>query len=637
MQTDDGLVTGMLHRQFQRQFLRGIRTLRRNAKAQASQSQIPVPTIDVLRSQLANLPLEQREYLQNLLSTREDEVAELLKAQQTVQKEQKDDKPQESEIDYVFSLVTETLETAETLSDFGAVFWQAVKTLAETKDPKYIELFSTLFEVAKRMPENIRIDAIYLVGTYLYRLKKVRLDPVNEVEYLDSLVAKGRPFRALEYWNSRKTRDEVRDSVYWTEIGALYHLDAGLWHKAEELASSLHEDGVLSPRLAGEMVKFAAKRKLAALNAWTERFVSSLKGHVATDPAEVKSLTEILNRVTPVTPENVAQVLYQLIENRQWSSAAKVVGNSATEYDKERLLDAMHRTTKYTSKPEPSILDFVELLTEDSGLLFQERFWAAWLCSLARTGEQGQILDVLDHLTKFEVPLSSESAARLVYTLLKRGHVTVAEAVAHKYENEPLVSAVLLRYYAENDATKVEPFISQLKCRISAPLAASILEAGNPTNIAVSDLGLDNYCWRLIWAAARDNKLETECRELFGQMLAIGNFKATMGLVETVAQAFICAGQDIVGAAAAVTYFDKYLGFTINPLLAASIFQLVSRIMQGRPVLFSRIGRNEAPVNFGELKLGPFLAQLSRKAKQKLTEPDFETLFSNWESARTRS
>lgn len=585
---------------------------------------------------MANLPVDQREYLQHVLSTREQEVSELLKAQEN-DMAQKSDNRQESELNYVYAFVKETLGAADNLSDFGTAFWEAVKTLASTKDPKYIELFSTLFEVAKRMPDNIRIDVIYLVGTYLYRLKKVRLDPVNEVEYLDSLVAKGRPFRALGYWSSRKNREEVKETTYWTEIGALYHLDAGLWHEAELLALSLHEKGLLSPRLAGEMVKFAAKKQNKALGLWTDRFISSLKGNVKEDVSEVSSLEEILHRVTPITPENAAQVLYNCVEARQWDTAAKLLKVLPQHYDNAKLLSSMSRTTKYTSKSEPPIHDFAELLTDNSDMLFQEKFWAAWLCALARTGEEDQVVEVLHQLDKFKVHLTADSAANLVYTLLRRDKVSVGEQVASMFAQEPLVNAVLLRYYASNDVEKVQPFLNNLKCTITAPLAASILEVGNPTNLAETELGLDDYCWRLIWAAVRDKKLDRDCRQLFGHMLSTGNYKATMGLVENVSQAFVSAEQDIVGAAAAIAYFERHLGFSMNPLLAASIFQLVVRVMQGRPLLFARTSRKEINAHLGEVSLSQFLVQLSRRAARKITESDIAPIILNWEgTARSK-
>lgn len=72
------------------------------------------------------------------------------------------------------------------------------------------------------------------------------------------------------------------------------------------------------------------------------------------------------------------------------------------------------------------------------------------------------------------------------------GKDTAAEKATPLFPDEPLVDAVLLRYYVYIDSENVQPFLSNLKCKITAPLAASILEAGNSTNQTETELGFDS-------------------------------------------------------------------------------------------------------------------------------------------------
>lgn len=144
--------------------------------------------------------------------------------------------------EFLAGVIEQSLVSAESPSDLDLPFWNSVKTLARTalkeKDPQYIELFVVIFEAAKLIKDpSERIKCLYTAGKYIYRLKQVRMDPINEVEFLDSLVAHNRPFAALKLWRSRLGREDLADlDDYWHEVGTLYHLEAGLLNQANTMA-----------------------------------------------------------------------------------------------------------------------------------------------------------------------------------------------------------------------------------------------------------------------------------------------------------------------------------------------------------------------------------------------------------------
>lgn len=139
-----------------------------------------------------------------------------------------------------------------------------------------IEQMVQAFELAKLVPiEGRRKRGIFLAGNLIYSLGTVRMDPVNESFYIESLVNYGLYRKAYKLFESNK---ENVNEKWWYEMGMMIVLRANYLQKFDKLLSAtdlrFHQQPYVSPKV----LKLAIKKKLflrdfEAANRLTDRFV----------------------------------------------------------------------------------------------------------------------------------------------------------------------------------------------------------------------------------------------------------------------------------------------------------------------------------------------------------------------------
>ncbi|CDO96526.1 unnamed protein product [Kluyveromyces dobzhanskii CBS 2104] len=96
-----------------------------------------------------------------------------------------------------------------------------------------LEQMVQAFELSKLIPNKThRLKGMYLSGQLIYGLKKVRLDPVNESFYIDSLLRFKKFKTAASLFESYKDRVNKR---WWYEVGMMVYLKSNKFYKFNNL------------------------------------------------------------------------------------------------------------------------------------------------------------------------------------------------------------------------------------------------------------------------------------------------------------------------------------------------------------------------------------------------------------------
>lgn len=123
-----------------------------------------------------------------------------------------------------------------------------------------IEQLVEAFELAKIVPiEGRRRRGIFLAGNLIYSSGKVRMDPVNESFYIESLVNYGLYRKA---YNLFETNREKVDERWWYEMGMMVALRANYLSKFERLLKIVDEKFNGYPYINTKVLKLAIKKKL---------------------------------------------------------------------------------------------------------------------------------------------------------------------------------------------------------------------------------------------------------------------------------------------------------------------------------------------------------------------------------------
>lgn len=132
------------------------------------------------------------------------------------------------------------------------------------------------FELAKTMPiEGRRRRGIFLAGNLIYSLGNVRMDPVNESFYIESLVNYGLFKKAYNLFDS--IREKV-DERWWYEMGMMIALRGNFLRKFDTLLTFVDGKFGEYPYIAPKVLQLAIKKKLylrdfESANALSERFL----------------------------------------------------------------------------------------------------------------------------------------------------------------------------------------------------------------------------------------------------------------------------------------------------------------------------------------------------------------------------
>lgn len=267
------------------------------------------------------------------------------------------------------SLLLNRLSLAGPGGELDAHFWGLCRIFCAHADPrKYTRTFVALFERAKQIDDGaLRMRQLHAIGRALYAPRSVRLDPLNEVEFLDALCTQNRAFAALKLWRGRLGREDVRElEWYWREVGALYCLQAGLYAPAHRLAREIRDAyDYVPPRLLVALITFQCRQNRphrAYIGEWLQQ-LTAREPAASPTPAIVGEDAASVNQVD-VTHDDYALVLRALMQANLWDLAAQVY--AAGRYSRVQMDPAVLKGALVASaaqaKPGDGFLAFYEQL-----------------------------------------------------------------------------------------------------------------------------------------------------------------------------------------------------------------------------------------------------------------------------------
>lgn len=569
---------------------RGLRTLSAARRTQLRSPRLssrgtPVD-INALKSQIEHLPKDQQAtiFAAATASTQRESRAEHMTPE-----------------NYQAMLLRAALAASDSAKDYDTLFWSQVSSLARNRrawrSPEYIKLFLDLFEAAKQTTSSQRTEAVRMVGSFIYRSRTVRLDPINEVEFLDALVGTGRVFQALALWRSRVDKPDVSNTVYWPEVGALYYIDAGLPVEAHNIALRLRASkGGVPPRLVLALIEAFSRREGPELDEWVSYLLDAeLKGS-NTDWSDVvvteEDLKDRMNDIPKVKATDLQVALEILVRARQWDAAAKVANCVPV------LPPALPwlATLRKQSRPEPSIFSLFEVIVERSPQMVGDpEMIAGLLASFGRRGQLEEVRDILEGASDRGIKLTPTQQTAVLRSLWARNRNSAIELAA-EFATPDATAAVARSFRRRDRRSFLKTAFDTQNLSLNSALALEVLKAGNPSNLPLASLGLGQRHWRWIWTLA--TRGGEDCRSLFQSMLQYrsenGPIYISLNLVETIVQAFLLNG-DREGAAAVLLYIGSYLHHKIPLALASSILQTSLRVRPGMQMRAVRPSTAEIP------------------------------------------
>lgn len=258
------------------------------------------------------------------------------------------------------------------LLESDSEFWNMCKLFCKQVDAKeHVSTLASLFQAAKNMKNNkLKTEFIHLIGRTLYAPRIIRLDPVNEVEYLDALCMNRRVYTALKLWKSRLGRPDVEPfKWYWLEVGVLYYLQANLYLPAARLAAQIPaKHNYMPPRVLTGLISFQCLSKfpnLRAIEALVEKLTSEFSATSEKHTLQTHGSSLTVNKLKPGRQEYVF-VLKSLIAANLWPLAAKVytrclqrgVHPKITELEQELTVSAGK------AKSNDGFIEFYDLLED---------------------------------------------------------------------------------------------------------------------------------------------------------------------------------------------------------------------------------------------------------------------------------
>lgn len=206
-----------------------------------------------------------------------------------------------------------------------------------------VEQMVQAFELAKLVPiEGRRKRGIFLAGNLIYSLGTVRMDPVNESFYIESLVNYGLYRKAYKLFESNREKVNER---WWYEMGMMIVLRANYLQKFDKLLSATDLRFQQYPYVSAKVLKLAIKKKLflrdlEAANKLTDRFVEIMnkygcksfdevfdeKQRLITFNSELQA-DEFLNKIELPTDYDVITIVDYHLFRKNLSSAFKLMAH----------------------------------------------------------------------------------------------------------------------------------------------------------------------------------------------------------------------------------------------------------------------------------------------------------------------
>lgn len=385
-------------------------------------------------------------------------------------------------------------DQAEHKEPFDRALWRSVKEFSQLKCPSEVDppygLIVRIFELAKlQKGQRRRYRCIKLAGDMLYHYNTVRMDPYNEVEYFDAQAFLGHAKQILPLWESRRSKPDVANSIYWLEVGIIYHQQALQLKRAEKLAQEMETQfGSIQPRvMLGFLHAYMHMSNQAQFQIWADKFGEAViknyantqeespsdqeqlpkkvprkerKLNTAQHPLSQSSADKLLNRVNPITVSDIQDAIGISLQANAWESAASLLTTmkehlniSPEKSDMLRVLDA---TTKAMFEPQSTrasarlrgekrkkdvaekntrLNNFIsQLVAAHPDVLEEPQFYSAWMRGLAGLQLYENARDLLDLLVQRQVPLTPQVLNTLVRAYLSKDKLDMALELLRKME-----------------------------------------------------------------------------------------------------------------------------------------------------------------------------------------------------------
>ncbi|EDO15724.1 hypothetical protein Kpol_1073p10 [Vanderwaltozyma polyspora DSM 70294] len=146
--------------------------------------------------------------------------------------------------------------------------------------PIPVEQIAEIFEISKQLPlESDSMKGIYLSGSILYGTGKIRMDPVNESFYINSLVKFKKYDQALQLFNSRKLEINQR---WWYELGMTTALKSNNINTFDKLLIETDKNFNTNSYLKPNILTLAVRKKiqlgnLNVVDKLMDRFIKCLQ------------------------------------------------------------------------------------------------------------------------------------------------------------------------------------------------------------------------------------------------------------------------------------------------------------------------------------------------------------------------
>lgn len=365
--------------------------------------------------------------------------------------------------------------------------WNNVRIFSQMKtDPSIdppLELLVVLFQIAKNQTdETTRNRVLVLVGDILYGYKLVRLDPYNEVDYLNALTKHRQSSRAIGIWKSRRSKKDVENSIWWLEVGSCLYQEVYDMKNAEIIAKELiDKHHYVPPKVSLRFIKrYTKMRKVEDAWRWTLYMIKQVEanggfGEPVTiagnfEPEEAEA---VFNAKHVPTARDILACFDLILQTGStvhgllWFehvqpfglrigvnnllSIFRMAAKSIKKTDQSntlKLLSAVRQTKSGGSKMPATSSNssfyigdnFIDqlafrILHEAPEVQKNARFYQIWIYGLAQLGETERIYEVLREVIENQLKPSSATLHSTIKTLLQSNLLPQALGLLEKMEN----------------------------------------------------------------------------------------------------------------------------------------------------------------------------------------------------------
>lgn len=445
-----------------------------------------IKSVDDLKKVLPSMPYEQQVKVSGLIEEYGDMLNSCFKNVTELTNENSSGKTksvnnqQTSEYSAAIDLIQKMVEEIIMLEQEGdnlasektySHLWKNVKLFSQMEsDPEVdppLELLVILFQLAKNQNRpKIKTRSLRLVGDILYGLNLVRLDPYNEVDYLNALASTQKRKKAIKIWESRLSKEDVKDSIWWAEVGCCLYQDAYDVKKAENLASELiNKHDYVPPKVVLRFIKlYLETGKSKDLWKWCDHLISQVEksGHLGEEvniigDMEPEEAELLFNQKTIPTEKDMIELLNLIIKfhhstyilkaiDRVKAVGVDIPSNMFAEAlrkisQNSRLLDDIHSSLAAREIHElenekginsPVVADNLVdraaciLLKINPELATNQNFYQKWIRGLVWVGRVDRVIELLKEIPNDSVMPTKPAILYVLKSLLNKGQVSKA-------------------------------------------------------------------------------------------------------------------------------------------------------------------------------------------------------------------